>query len=124
MGVPAEFEKYLGMPLCDVPAPDGSDQSYADYFLAGLVEACEILGIEVEFVRTNEKYRSGFFVPAIERALERLDKARHALETISGRKLDPHWSPIQIMEEGRLKNRQFLSIDKDNKTLTLRRCRG
>lgn len=118
VNVPAQFEQYLGMPLCDIPAPDGSDQSYAEYFTTGLKESCANLGIDVEFIATHQKYRSGFFVPAIERALERLDQARHALEAISGRKLDPHWSPIQIMEEGRLKNREFLGLDKQAKTLS------
>src|SRR3954463_1794391 len=28
--IPEEYSQYLGMPLCDVPAPDGSDKSYAD----------------------------------------------------------------------------------------------
>ncbi|HSX23590.1 MAG TPA: lysine--tRNA ligase, partial [Candidatus Saccharimonadales bacterium] len=115
--IPAEYEKYLGYPLCDIPAPDGSSQSYADYFLDGLVTSCKVLGVEVEFVRSHEKYRAGFFVPAIERCLERIPQARNALETISKHKLDPHWSPIQVMEDGRLKNRKYLSIDKDAKTV-------
>jgi lysyl-tRNA synthetase class 1 len=110
--VPADFEEYLGMPLCDVPAPDGSDQSYADFFLAQLEQATTALGVEVEFARAHQKYRSGFFVPTIERSLERIGEARHALESISGRKLDENWTPIQVLEEGRLKNRPFLGIDK------------
>lgn len=115
--VPAEFEKYLGMPLCDMPAPDGSNQSYADYFLRGLIDASAALGIEVTFIRSHEKYRSGYFIPAIERSLERIPAARKALETISGRRLDEHWTPIQIMENGRLKNRKFVSINTDTKTI-------
>jgi lysyl-tRNA synthetase, class I len=117
INVPAEYEKYFGMPLCDIPAPDGSDRSYADYFLADLAEACENLGIDVEFMRAHEKYREGFMVPAIERALERIPEARKALETISGRKLDDHWTPIQILENGRLKNRKYLGIDKSAKVV-------
>ena len=115
--VPAGFEQYLGMPICDIPAPDGSDQSYADYFLQGLIDACEALGVEVEFMRSYEKYRGGFMVPAIERALERVPQARQALEIISGRQLDEHWTPIQVLEAKRLKNRQFLDIDTAAKTL-------
>ncbi|HYH36088.1 MAG TPA: lysine--tRNA ligase [Candidatus Saccharimonadales bacterium] len=115
--VPGEFEQYLGKPLCDIPAPDGSSQSYADYFLQGLEDACDTLGIDVEFIRSHEKYRSGWHVPAIERALDRIPQARQALQTISGRQLDEHWSPIQVMDDGRLKNRRFLSIDTDQKTL-------
>jgi lysyl-tRNA synthetase class 1 len=116
--VPAEWEKYLGYPLCDTPAPDGSDRSYADLFLQGLIEGCRELNVEVEFVRSHEKYRAGFFVPAIERCLARVSAARQALETISNRKLDPNWSPIQVMEDGRLKNRKFLKLDTDAKTVT------
>lgn len=122
--VPADFDKYLGVPLCDVPAPDGSDQSYADYFLAQLERATASLGVEVTFVRAHEKYRSGFFVPAIERSLERVPAARRALETISNRKLDDNWSPIQVMENGRLKNRTFLGIDKETKTVRYRDADG
>lgn len=116
--VPADFEQYLGYPICDVPAPDGSDGSYADHFLQGLIDATNVLGIEIEFIRSHEKYRSGFMVPAIERALEHIPEARQALETISGRQLDEHWTPIQVLENGRLKNRRFISLDKTAKTVT------
>jgi lysyl-tRNA synthetase class 1 len=115
--VPADFEQYLGYPICDVPAPDGSTDSYADQFLQGLIDACHTLGIEVEFVRSHEKYRSGWMAPAIERALEHIPEAKRALETISGRQLDENWTPIQVLEDNRLKNRQFVSIDTGTKTV-------
>jgi lysyl-tRNA synthetase class 1 len=115
--IPAEFEKYLGFPLCDTPAPDGSDQSYADYFLQGLIDSCKGLGVEVEFIRSHTKYRSGFFAEAIERCLERVPQIKETLETISNRKLPDTWTPIQVMEQGRLKNRAFVSIDTSKKTL-------
>ncbi len=116
--IPPTHEQYLGVPLCDVPAPDNSEQSYADFFLAQLERATAALGVEVSFVRAHEKYRSGFFVPAIERSLEHITEARKALETISGRELQETWSPIQVMEKGRLRNRKFLAIDKEAKTVT------
>ncbi len=117
--VPEDFSQYLGMPLCDIPSPDGEDGvSYADYFLSQLERATAALGIEVEFIRSHDKYRSGYFVPAIERSLEHIPAARQALETISGRKLDDHWTPIQILEQGRLKNRQFVGIDTAAKTVS------
>src|SRR3982751_2295201 len=37
VNVPAEFEQYLGKPLCDVPSPDGKADSYADYYLKDLM---------------------------------------------------------------------------------------
>ncbi|HSD56324.1 MAG TPA: lysine--tRNA ligase [Candidatus Saccharimonadales bacterium] len=116
--VPAEFEKYLGMPLCDVPAPDGSNRSYADFFLADLQEVCGILGIEVTFERSYQKYRSGWDVPAIELVMSNLDKVRKAIQTASSRQLDEDWVPIQILVDGRFKNRKFLGMDTKAKTIS------
>ena len=124
VNISADYEKYLGTPLCDVPAPDGGGRSYADFFLQGLIDACAVLGIDVEFVRSHEKYRAGYFVPAIERALEHIDEARRALETVSGRQLDEHWTPIQVMESGRLKNRKYLGINKASKTVDYQDSEG
>jgi lysyl-tRNA synthetase class 1 len=115
--VAPDYEKYLGMPLCDIPAPDGSDRSYADYFLEDVQKVCQILGIEVEFVRSYQKYRSGFDVEAIELVLNNLDKVRGAIQTSSNRKLDDDWVPIQILVSGRFKNRKFLGIDTTAKTI-------
>ncbi len=115
--IPAEYEQYLGMPLCDIPAPDGSGQSYADYFLQQLKDATAALGVEVTFIRAHEKYRAGFFVPAIERSLERIPQAKRALELVAGRKLPDDWTPIQVLENGRLKNRRFVGINTEQKTV-------
>jgi lysyl-tRNA synthetase class 1 len=118
VNVPAEWEKYLGMPICDVPSPDGqASKSYADFFLQGLVDSCKALNVEVEFVRSHPKYRSGWFVPAIELCLQHIPQIKHALETISNRKLEDEWTPIQVLENGRLKKRAFVSIDTAAKTL-------
>lgn len=122
--VPPEYEKYLGYPLCDVPAPDGSSQSYADYFLQSLIDGCKALNVEVEFIRSHQKYRAGFFVPAIERCLERIPAIKNALETVSGRQLEKDWSPIQVLENHRLKKRAFVSLNKDDKTIVYRDADG
>src|SRR5436853_2605896 len=36
VNVPAEFEQYLGRPLCDIPSPDGTKKSYAEFFIKDL----------------------------------------------------------------------------------------
>lgn len=103
-GLPEDYKQYLGKPLCDMPAPDGSEQSYADYCLQPFLESVKTLGVDMEVVRSHEKYRAGFFIPAIEQVLSHLDQARKVLEDVSGRKLDDTWSPVQINEAGYLKN--------------------
>ncbi len=119
--VPADvdpsFEKYLGMPLCDVPSPDGKAGSYGEYFVQALIDAAKEMKLSMEVVYAHQKYREGFFVPAIETALDNITEIKAVLKEVSGRELDEQWSPIQVIEEGRLKNRQFKSIDKEAKTL-------
>lgn len=116
--VPDTFEQYLGKPLCDVPSPDGVKQSYADYFLNDLLEAAKDLKLEMEVVRAHQKYREGYFVLAIEKALENIGPIKQALQNVSGRELNSEWTPIQVIEEGYLKNRTFVGIDTDKKQVT------
>ena len=61
----AYYEKYLGRPLCDIPAPNKTSISYADYILQGLIDATSALGLDVEFIKSHKLYRTGLFVPAI-----------------------------------------------------------
>lgn len=124
VGVPPEFEKYLGQPLCDVPSPDPRHSSWAKYFLSDFVDNIDALGVDMEIVITSQKYREGAFVQAIEQALGNIEKAKQVLEEISGRELDKDWSPIQIIEEGYLKKRSFVSIDKQAKTIVYKDVAG
>lgn len=117
-GVPDDFEKYFGMSLIDVPAPDGkAGSSWADYYFKDFDKSAKKLGLEMDIMRSHKKYQAGFFVPAVEKVLAGIDKARQVLSDISGRQLDQNWSPIQIKEDNYLKSRKFLSIDTAKKTI-------
>ncbi|HZP55342.1 MAG TPA: lysine--tRNA ligase [Candidatus Saccharimonadales bacterium] len=118
VNVPAEYEKYLGQPYCDIPAPKGSDQSYADFFLNDFLGAAQELHMDMDVIRSHKKYRAGDMTGAIEKALLNLDKIRQIIEAVSGRKLGEDWAPIQVSEEGYLKNRRFVSIDTSARTIT------
>lgn len=118
--IPADYEQYLGQPVSDIPAPDGSNRSYADYYLEDLFTISRSLHLDMEVLRANELYRTGRFVTPIERALTRIDDIRRILEQVSGRALDDTFSPVQILEEGRLKNRHFDKIDTTAKTVIYR----
>lgn len=122
--VPDDFEQYLGRPLCDIPAPDGSDGSYADHYVKDLLTAAKKMRLELDIMRAHGKYREGFFTEAIEKALDNKDKIKDILENISGHKVDDHWSPIQVIEHGYLKNRPFVSIDTGNKMLVFKDKHG
>jgi lysyl-tRNA synthetase class 1 len=113
--VPAEFEKHLGKPYFMIPAPDGSDQSYADYFLNDFLAAAKQLGLEMEVIRSHQQYQAGAMTEAIEKALTDIDKVHQVIEEVSGRKLEKDWAPIQVMEDEYLKSRRFVSIDTSSK---------
>ncbi|MBX4201754.1 lysine--tRNA ligase [Candidatus Saccharibacteria bacterium] len=117
-GVPQEFEKYMGMPLIEVPAPEGAAKSWADYYFKDFNASAKQMGLEMEVVRSHKKYQTGFMVPAIEKVLQNIDKARDVITKVSGRQLDDNYSPIQIREGGYLKKRRFLSIDLPSKTIS------
>lgn len=110
-GLPPEYEKYLGKPLCDIPAPDGSSQSYADYCLKPFLDSVAALGVEMDVIRSHEKYQAGFFTEAIELVLGNVSEIKAVLEEVSGRSLGEDWSPIQVNEDGYLKKRPFVSLD-------------
>ncbi len=116
-GLPDSFSEYLGKPLYLAPSPDESANSYADYFLNDLLGAASTLQLQMEVMRSHQKYQEGFFIPAIEAALENIESVRNVLETVSGHKLGGEWSPVQINEDGYLKKRKFVSIDKSAKVI-------
>ncbi len=124
VGVPEEYSKYLGKPLCLVPAPGGSSESYAEYFLKDLINSTDKLGIETEYMRSHQNYERGFFTEAIEKSLQSIPKLREVLEGISGRKLEDNWSPIQIKEDDYLKTREFVRIETDKKEITYKDSHG
>ncbi len=115
-GVDSSFEQYLGIPLCDVPSPVDGYKSYADYYLDDFLPNMKTLGIEAETIRAHQKYREGFYTPAIEKSLLRIKDVKESLESF-GRSLDDQWSPIQITEGKYLKKRPFLGINTDKKVV-------
>jgi lysyl-tRNA synthetase class 1 len=117
-GVPGEFEKYFGMSLIDAPSPDGKAASWADYYFKDFAKSAKQLGLDMEVMRSHKKYQTGFFVPAIEKVLEKIDQSRQVITEVSGRELDENWSPIQIKEDKYLKSRRFLGIDAAKKTVS------
>jgi len=122
--VSPDFKQYLGKPLCDVPAPDGSKQSYADYYLQDLALAVVKMHLDMEVVKASEKYRQGFFKGAIETTLEYKETVKKILEDISGHAVDENWSPIQVIEDGYLKNRPFVSLNKADQSLIVKDKNG
>jgi len=118
VGLPESYSQYLGWPLCDIPAPDGTkDLSYADYYVNDLLVLIEALHMDIEVVRSHQKYRNGSMAEAIEKALQQMDTIKKVLQDISGRQLDDNWTPVQVVEDGFLKSRKLTALNTDAKTV-------
>ncbi|MEY8348128.1 lysine--tRNA ligase [Bacillus cereus] len=69
--IDSSFEKYIGMPYCDIPDPYGCHKSYAEHFEKEFETSLEDFRIEVEFIYQHKEYRRGRYNPNILRALQR-----------------------------------------------------
>ena len=93
------YRPYMGRLLKDVPAPDGSEQSYADYFAAEFKAAIEKAGFAPKYYTGTELYTSGKMDPYIRLALENADKIRGIYKKVSGSTKPDDWLPLNVVCE-------------------------
>ena len=94
--LPKSYEKYVGIPISEIPCPCGKHKSYADHYLSSFLDSLKEIGIAPKVYRANEMYKKGMYNKAIQTALENTDKIRHIIETISKRELPKNWIPFNI----------------------------
>lgn len=95
-----EFRQYLGMPLCNVPAPPGSPASdIAEHYITDLFEAFQALGVGAETYRMRDIYRGGMFDEEIDVILRNADVVRRIDREVANAKRDEDWFPFQVICE-------------------------
>ena len=100
-GLPAEqYGRWLGAPLCAVPAPDGSGRSYARYYFEEFLAAQELLGVAPEPYHMSELYRSGRMNEAIRTLLEAAGEVRAIYREVSESERGEDWIPFSPICEG------------------------
>ncbi|ADG13070.1 lysyl-tRNA synthetase [Methanocaldococcus infernus ME] len=97
--LPKEFEQYIGMPLSEIPCPEGCCQSYADHFLNPYIESLEDLGIEIKVYKADECYKKGLYDEKIDMALKNREKIREILNKFRKDPLPGDWFPIFMLCE-------------------------
>ena len=80
-GVDPSFERYVGMPLAQIPDPDGGSGSWAEHFMDELRESLERLGIRMTERRQSRLYRAGTYNDRIRRAM---DERLHVFDVLAG----------------------------------------
>ncbi|MCO6460082.1 MAG: lysine--tRNA ligase [Saprospiraceae bacterium] len=108
------FTKYLGMPLCNVPPPPGSEYSdMAEHFISGFFKIFDDLGVKAEKYRMRDVYRSGKFNEAIEKILLKRDAIKEIYRQVSGSEKSDKWYPFQVICEncGRIGTTEVIDFD-------------
>jgi lysyl-tRNA synthetase class 1 len=96
--VPEEFDRYLGVPLSELPSPAGDGRSYAQHYGQSFADVWRKVGADPQIYWTSEMYKSGRFNDAIRLALDRAEDLIRIDREISGsQKAERH--PIQPLCE-------------------------
>lgn len=99
-GMKEHFQQYLGQPLCNTPAPPGSKATdMADHFITDFWSVFKDLGVECEFYRMRDVYRSGTFNEAIDRILSQAELVRDIYKKVSNSDRPKGWLPFQTICE-------------------------
>ena len=60
-----KFTPFMGMPLCNIPSPDGKAKNYAEYFGEEFIGVIKKIGFTPEYYRSSDLYKSGKFSPIL-----------------------------------------------------------
>lgn len=115
-----DFEKYIGMPLSEIPCPEGCCESYADHFLKPFLNSLNGLGVELTTYRANECYKAGMYNEAIIKALENRLKIKEILDSYRKESLADDWYPLNIVCEkcGKMNQSKVVGYKSEDKTVS------
>ena len=93
--VSKDYEKYIGMPVSDVPSPFGKG-SYAEHFEKEFEKSLEKVGIEPEFIRQNLMHKKCKYALLIKKALDKKNEIRKILNKFRKEPLEKSWLPLNV----------------------------
>ncbi|MEK6968040.1 MAG: lysine--tRNA ligase [Nanoarchaeota archaeon] len=93
-GVPDSFAEYIGMPVTDIPDPDGCHSSYAAHHVAEYFKVIDdFVHGELEKFSMREEYKKGSFNPFIKKILENVGTVIEIQNRYRSNPLAAGWSP-------------------------------
>jgi lysyl-tRNA synthetase class 1 len=117
------FQKYLGVPLCNVPPPPESTATdMAEHYIREFFDVFRELDIHPTIYRMRDVYRAGTFDEAIDAILSRANVVRDVYLQVSGSRRPPTWYPFQVVCEqcGRIGTTEVVDYDGKMVTYTCR----
>lgn len=94
--VPDEWEQYIGLPLSEVPDPEGCHDSYAEHFESRLEEELEDMHMDIEFIRQSEMFQNCEYTELIKKAMNNRKEIKKILDEYRKEPLDDDWYPLRI----------------------------
>jgi len=94
--VPKEYEKYIGMPISDIPSPFKKSESYAEYFEKQFEKSLKKVGIKPEFIRESVMNKKCKYAKLIKLAIEKKEIIRKILDKYRKEPLKKDWIPVTI----------------------------
>src|SRR3989344_6762 len=99
-GLPSDLqkshEKYMGVPICNAPAPSGNG-SFGDYYGNIMRDLFKTLDIQAEIYLASDYYRKGIYNKAIELVLTHAYKIRKVYSDMYKKKVAGDWYPLQVI---------------------------
>jgi lysyl-tRNA synthetase class 1 len=94
--VPDEWEEYIGLPVSEVPDPEGCHDSYAAHFEAMLEEELEDMHMDIEFIRQSEMFKESEYAPLIRKAMKHKEEIKRILDQYRSEPLEEDWYPLRV----------------------------
>lgn len=91
------FKQYMGMPLCNIPSPDGKAKNYAEYFAQEFISIYNSLGIKPKTIWASELYKTGVYNDAIKIILDNAPRIREIYKEVSGSEKPKSWFAFQVV---------------------------
>lgn len=93
-GVPASYEKYIGMPVTDIPDFHGCHKTYAEHNKDAYFQVLDrFVGMKMKKYSMREQYKKGEFKPFIRKLLANIDQVIEIQNKYRNTPLAKGWSP-------------------------------
>jgi len=94
--VSKEYEKYIGMPLSDIPSPFKEKKSYAEHFEEEFEKSLKKVGIKPEFIQQNTMNKKCKYSKSIKLAIEKRKEIMKILNKYRKEPLSKNWWPVVV----------------------------
>ena len=93
-GVPKNYIEFIGMPVTDIPDPEGCHKTYADHHTTEYFKVIDVfVSTKMEKFSMREEYKKGNFNPYIKKLLEHIEELKDIQNKYRREKLQESWGP-------------------------------